>query len=143
MLPEGGIRATVDLYHASLEAAKPGKIVRLDDSLWEPCVLVADREQLQYGTSTVSMQDVVRVTVPPELGAFVFQVRVQQGPGHGNSTSDDSVSDSDESILTFRAQSLSDLSDCCECLWGLAKCGSPGVPQMPSSPVKVPHGEQP
>ena len=113
-MPNGGVKLFVWMYQRAASVPPTGWIVRLDDSLWEPCVLVADREQLQYGTSTVSMQDVVRVTVPPELGAFVFQVRVQQGPGHS-----DSVSDSDESILTFRAQSLSDLSDCCECLWGL------------------------
>lgn len=92
----------VMLYHGEAAPTKQGELQTLDESLWSPCWLLASPGTLHFEGRTVAIRDVELVCTPAELGAFVFQLHTQT-----------------DDVITFRASSLSQLTDCCEALWAM------------------------
>ena len=93
----------------------------LDESLWVACQLSVGSEALHCdGRCVSSGSRITGVTVPVTLGAFVFQVHTKAADEKEQLCENGC----DEVTYTFRASSLSQLSDCCEGLWRLQQRSS-------------------
>ena len=70
---------------------------RLREDQWAPSHFCIVGDALHYGMHCMSLREIVAVSAPVELGAFVFQVH------HNGGT-----------VITFRAKSFLQMTTCCE-----------------------------